>query len=137
MRALIAFATAALAFAAHADTLDVYRSIDAQGRVTYTNVMPKHDDYDVIQVEYETQPRMPAAAGVVPTATTRKVLEAPREAPAEARPIPATLRVVAFPSLRLAAATGEPAVSRRRKSAAAQAFGLRLDRELRNGSPGD
>ena len=40
------------------------RALIAQGRVTFTNVKPKHDGYDVMNVEYERQPFAPAAAPV-------------------------------------------------------------------------
>ena len=133
MRALIAFAAAAAAIAAHADTLEVYRSVDAQGRVTFANVKPKHDDYDVMNVEYERQPLAPAAAPVA--ATPVPALHAPARRASRgvpAAPLPATLRVVAFPSLRLAATAGEPPATRRRKAAPLVAVALRMDAELRS-----
>jgi hypothetical protein len=141
MRALIAFAAAAAAFAAHAESLEVYRSVDAQGRVTYTNVKPKGDDFDVLNVEYESQPKaattMPAL--VAPPARTMTMRPmAGSEPPAEsAPPIAATLRVVSFPSLRLAGATGEPSLARRRKAVALPAVTLRIDPELRSLAVGD
>ena len=46
--------------------------------------------------------------------------------------VPATLRVVAFPSLRLAATAGEPPATRRRKAAPLVAVALRMDAELRS-----
>ena len=134
MRALIAFAAALAAFAAHADTLEIYRSVDAQGHVTYTNVKPKHDGYDVVNVEFERQPAAlaapVAAASQVATPRGLPVVEAGKAVPA---PVTATLRVVAFPSLRLAAA-GEATMARRRKAPAMNPVLLRLDSELRSWS---
>ena len=134
MRALIALAAVSAAIAAQADSLEIYRTIDAQGRVSYTNLKPRHDDYDVLNVEYDAAPRAAIAPSIAP----------PREAAIEparqvgvrppAAPVAATLRVVAFSSLRLAAATGEPPIPRRRKARAvpALALALRMDRELRS-----
>ena len=136
MRALIAMAAASVAFAVHADTLEIYRSIDAQGRVTFGNVKPKHDDYDVVKVEFQSQPHAPAIVPAAATTHARPVDEL-RDPPAAARPIAATLRVVAFPSLRLAATAGESPGPRRRRGGASTEVALRLDPELRSWSRPD
>ena len=137
MRALIALAAVSAAFAAQADSLEIYRTIDAQGRVSYTNLKPKHDDYDVLNVEYDAAPRAAIAPSIAPPREVGITPARKHGTQALARPVAATLRVVAFPSLRLAATTGEPQMPRRRKAVAVPALALRMDGVLRSWTAAD
>ena len=138
MRTLIAIAALAASTTTFADTLEVFRIVDAQGRVTYTNVKPGHDDYDVLALDYDGQPKaaLATAAAPIPAAPVAVVPRPPSRgarivAAAEApRALMVGARVLAFPSLRLAAASGEPPAVRRRKAPADPGAALRIDFQL-------
>ena len=129
MRTMIAgLVLAAVPTFAPADALTVYKYVDAMGRVTYTNVKPKQAaDFDTLEVQYDTPAAkravMPAPAPVRPVASEVAAAAAPRSEEV------ATLAVIPFPSLRLAAATFEAPARVRRKAPAT--VNLKLDRELR------
>ena len=131
MRTLLiaaAFAAAAAVPPSHADTLEIYRTTDSQGRVEYTNVKPGHEDYDRLDVEYESQPATripPAAIAPAPAPRVRTAAAAPAS-----QAIGVSARVLALPSLRLASTAGEPSSLRRRKPIAPPGMALRIDSRL-------
>ena len=127
MRTWIAgLALAAIPTLAPAEALTVYKYVDGAGRVTYTNQKPKQgEDFDTLEVEYDG----PAAAATRPPAPPAPATAKPSRRNAAAEQV-ASLEVLAFPSLRLAAAGLEPPLRLRRKAPAAP-FALRLDTELR------
>jgi hypothetical protein len=113
---------------APADALTVYKYVDAMGRVTYTNVKPRQAaEFDTLEVQYDAPAVKPALVAAPPPA---KPAASHVSATAAAADDVATLAVIPYPSLRLAAATFEPMARARRKPLATTAT-LKLDRELR------
>jgi len=132
MRTMIAsLVLAAVPTFAPADALTVYKYVDAMGRVTYTNVKPKQaSEFDTLEVQYDA-PAAKSAPAVKPALVATPAPAKPAASHVAAAPEGevATLAVIPYPSLRLAAATFEPAARVRRRPLATVT--LKLDRELR------
>ena len=131
MRTMIAgLVLAAVPTFAPADALTVYKYVDAMGRVTYTNVKPKQAaDFDTLEVQYDAPAVKPALVATPAPAKPPASHVADTAGMAAAADDVATLAVIPYPSLRLAAATFEPVARVRRKAPATPS--LKLDRELR------
>src|SRR6476660_7581162 len=113
MRTWIAgLALAAIPTWAHADTLTVYKYVDALGRVTYTNIAPKQgEDFDEVQVEYDA----PGHAAASPARLKASIPRGAAERVAE-RVVERAEETVLLPSLRLAAVGREPPMRPHRKA---------------------